>query len=108
MGNLYRETDVSGSEYTRCYQVVIDNPAGGLPRATFYEERVLFSAGQRARRWPSGQCELIYDSALVVPLLDPATGAQTGETATLGALYLSLYSAYLHAATARDIRNVEL
>lgn len=101
MTNLYQPTAISGEEFTRCYQIIIDNPHSGAAKASFQEERVLITAGA-ARRWPTGACSISYDEALEIPILDPATGAETGSTITMAALYGLLYSAYLYTAQARD------
>lgn len=103
MNDLYNPSTVAGTEYTRCYQIVVDNPAGRPPVATFQEERVLaFGPAAPERRWPTGQCVLTYDPATAIPILDPATGAATGATIEMAALYALLYSVYLYAARARD------
>lgn len=100
--HLYQPTEVVGSEFTRCYQVVIDNRVNAPPTATFAEERVLVPGAGPARRWPTGQCSAQFDPEAEIPILDPATGEQTGAVITMAALYGLLHSAYLWAATARD------
>lgn len=107
--HLYQPSAVSGEEFTRCYQVLIDNHAGASPVTTFFEERVLEGGpGVPARRWPSGQCAAVFDPAAEIPILDPATGAPSGATITMGALYGLMYSAYLWAATARDAAQAQI
>lgn len=106
MSTLYQPTDVAGQEYTRCYQVVIDNHRQRAPVATFFEERVLLmEAGSRAQA--SSQVELPYDPAVEIALYDPTTGEPTGQTITGGELYAMVYSAYMHAALARDAAGAE-
>ena len=105
--HLYQPTEVVGSEFTRCYQVVIDNRMDAVPAATFNEERVFVSAGP-ARRWPSGQCSAPFAPEAEIPILDPATGEQTGATITMAALYGLLYSAYLWTATTRDAAQAQI
>lgn len=100
--HLYQPSDVVGAEFTRCYQVIIDNRIDAPPVATFAEERVLVPGDGPTRRWPTGQCAAVYDPEAEIPILDPATGASTGATITMAALYGLLYSAYLHTATTRD------
>lgn len=101
MSNLYQPSAVAGTEFTRCYQIIVDNPHRGAPLASFCEERVLVSEGAD-RRWAVGECRLVYSPEAEIPILDPETGAATGATITMAALYGLLYSAYLHAATTRD------
>lgn len=102
MSNLYNPAAAEGTEFSRCYQVVIDNPHNGSTVATFQEERVLVSAAGPDRHWATGECRLPYSPETAIPILDPETGADTGAVITMAALYGLLYSAYLHAATARD------
>lgn len=102
MSNLYNPAAADGTEFSRCYQVVIDNPHNGSPAATFQEERVFVSAAGPDRHWAVGECRLAYSPDVEIPILDPETGADTGAVITGAALYGLLYSAYLYAATARD------
>ena len=36
----YAEQQTAGIEYTRCYQVIVDNRYGAVPQAIFHEQRV--------------------------------------------------------------------
>lgn len=103
----YAEQQTIGVEWTRCYQVVIDNRHGAQPRAVFHEQRVLQPDSGPARVSAVGQVELPYDPAAVIVLRDPATGDATGESITGADLYQMVYSAYLHAALARDAAGQE-
>lgn len=103
----YAEQQVAGIEYTRCYQVVVDNRLGAVPQATFHEQRVLATDQGPRRVAPRGELALPYDPALVIALRDPDTGLETGETITGADLYTMIYSAYLHVATARDEAGAE-
>ena len=98
----YQSTAITGSAWTRAYQIVIDNRLGAVPNVVFHEERALLTDDGQTRHWASGQCALAYDPAQTIPVLDPATGAETGASLALGELYGLLYSAYIAAATARD------
>lgn len=106
MSALYQPTDVVGQEYTRCYQVVIDNHRQRAPIATFFEERVLVASGG-SRGQATGQVEMPYDPAAEIALIDPTTGEPTGATITGAELYAMVYSAYMHAALARDAAGAE-
>ncbi len=98
----YREATVSGQSWQRCNQIVIENPHKGVPVVRFDEERVLALQAGAGVRTPAGTLALTFDPAKTIPLRDPATGELTGESATYGAAYVLLYSAYLAAATERD------
>ncbi len=104
----YHTAAVTGEEWTRTYQIVIDNRLGGVPATTFFEERVMLTDGGDSRHWATGHCRIVYDEAAEIPILDPATGEATGSSITLAALYGLLYSAYIHAATQRDQAGQEL
>ena len=103
----YAERQTTGVEWTRCFQVVVDNRSGVAPRATFFEQRVLQPDSGPVRASAVGQVEMQYDPAAVIALRDPATGEETGETITGADLYQVIYSAYLHAALARDAAGAE-
>ena len=103
----YAEQQTAGIEYTRCFQVVVDNRFGVAPRAAFFEQRVLQPDFGPVRVSAVGQIELPYDPAVVIALRDSATGEETGETITGEGLYQVIYSAYLHAALARDAAGQE-
>ena len=97
----YNETDVTGSAYQRCYQVVIDNPLSGVPTIRFDEERVVVATGAPSRT-PLGPLAVAFDPAATIPLIDPQTGEPTGESITHRELYVALYSGYIEQAAARD------
>ena len=103
----YAEQETAGIEYTRCYQVIVDNRYGAVPQAIFHEQRVLQPDFGPVRVSAVGQIELPYDPAVVIALRDSATGEETGETITGEGLYQVIYSAYLHAALARDAAGQE-
>lgn len=102
MSALYQPSDVSGSEFTRCYQIVIDNRLNNAPEVVFHEERVLVVSAGPDRHWPIGHCCSPYDPLAEITVLNPATGLPTGDVVTQGQLYALIYSAYLAAAVARD------
>lgn len=97
----YKETPVSGTKWQRCRQVVIDNPIGGAPYVTFNEEQVVNLGDESFIRNVQGmKVDFVQDE--VINLLDPVTGAPTGETMTQGKLYQAFYSLYIAKALARD------
>lgn len=89
---------ISGEAYTRCQQVVIDNPLGGAPAVTFHQERIITADGQPIRR-PVASAMLAFDASAEIAVINPETGAATGETVTQGELYALVYSAYIAAVS---------
>jgi len=107
MSSLYKPTDVTGQEYTRAFQIVIDNPLGKPPAITFHEQRVLNASTGEQRRFPAGQLSLAYDPGMVIPLLDPTTGQPVGRDIPIPEGYAMIYSIYMHAASLRDAAGSE-
>lgn len=103
---LYREKPLDGSRvWTRCWQVVIDNPKDEPPRVTFQEERVfdVSAADEQVMRVPVQGCHADVDLEHgAFPLLDPETGEPTGASMSHAQLYVALYSLYFATALARD------
>lgn len=107
----YQETDVVGTAWVRARRVVIENPRGGVPAATFIEERVVNIAGGD---------EIVQQLGSVVepfiatgddanadeqfPVRNPQTGEQTG-TMTYAQAHAVLHSLYYHVAGKRDALN---
>lgn len=100
----YREQTLTGNKWTRSNRVHIENPWGGVPTVTFFEEDISeLSNGTRVNT-PLGQLVMEFtDPSVVVQLLDPATGDPIpGATITHGELYVALSSLYRQAALSRD------
>lgn len=99
----YNEASISGASWTRCWQVLCENPLGGSPRVVMHEEDVFVASGggtiTRCRPMP---LVVEFDASGSFPLLDPATGDATGSSMSHAALFAALYSLYMQAATARD------
>lgn len=102
MSNLYKETLVSGSSYTRCNQILINNSLRTTPTIRFDEQVVVSMEAGGAIINGSGSIEMVFDPAKLIPLMDPTTGIATGQTMSYGEVYAVLYSAYLDAALERD------
>ena len=109
----YKETNITGTSWTRCRTVTITNPlpdTGELdvmtgirqgPRAYFQEEEVLAIASGKITS-DAGACYKDFDPAATIALLDPASGVPTGATVTHEQFYQILYSLYLQTAVERD------
>ena len=97
----YNESNVTGSEYTRCNGIRITNPIGMTPSVVFSEERATLLTG-RTMTEQAGEISLAFDPSKVITLVNPETLEPTGQTTTYGAVYGILFSAYLNAAQERD------
>jgi hypothetical protein len=102
MSNSYNDVPITIQQRRRACQVVIDNPKVGAPRISFLEEIVRAFPDGTSEAVPVPGMTLEYDPALVVNLIDPTTGAPTGQTLTAQQMYVSLYSLYFQLAQARD------
>ena len=109
----YNQSDISGTSWTRCRQVVINNPLPGKgpidivtglavgPNCVFFEETALQTQTE-VLTFDSGACQQKYTPSKSIALLDPATSNPTGESVTQEKLYQILYSLYIETAKARD------
>jgi hypothetical protein len=98
---MYKQTDISGSEYVRCPQIVIENPLAGQALIQFREERVAVLPDRNIIT-PEGLIVVPFDPGATIALRNPMTDELTGATITHGEIYAILYSAYLQTALARD------
>lgn len=98
----YQESVVTGSKYTRCSQIFINNPLDKIPSITFSEEQILSLEGEQIHKDLGGLYETLEDPTHTIELLDPQTGTSTGVIITYADLYKSLYSLYLKLAKIRD------
>jgi hypothetical protein len=97
----YKESTISGTEYTRCVAVNISNPIGSVPQIQFIEESVA-TLGPRSFHEPKGFIQINFDPSASIPVVDPGTLEETGASITMGSLYLGVFSAYIATARARD------
>lgn len=101
----YQETSVTGTKYTRAYQVLVQN---GLENKsiTFQEEELVNLDGTQVHNKLGSIFEsFTADNAnTTFDLLDPNTGASMGQgmTMTYSGVYAALYSLYMHLAVERD------
>lgn len=100
--NDYQFTEVTGSSFTRCDRVVVENPKSGSRSITFSEERLInlpdgvVSSPKGNLTYPLGESmDEEFD------LLDPDTGEVTGSS-TFAEAYAIIHSAYMHCARKRD------
>ena len=100
----YKETTLAGRVWTRCHQVVVDNPLGGQPRITFQEEKVYDITAEDGNQLhiPVQGCGAEFDPGSSFPLIHPVTGEPLGVSMSHQELQVALYSLYFATATARD------
>jgi ligand-binding sensor domain-containing protein len=100
--NNYVPTAASGTAYTRAKRLVMDNPLNGTQTVSVYEELVVQLNGDTVQQDKAGFTVQINDTSKTVALLDPETGAPTGQTMTYVQVYAAMYSAYIAWASMRD------
>lgn len=104
----YKESTVTGTRWSRCRQIRIDNPhsSQGVPTVQFVEEDAIDLGGAVGVIVTPSKLRPIYsiqfDPAEVVDLYDPITGEKTTQTITMGEIYALIFSAYMTHAARRD------
>ncbi len=102
--NLYKETNVTGTEYRRAKIVQVSNEYNQTPSVTFIEESVT-QLGTKVIREICDTLYAPYESSKVIALLNPVTGEPIGQDITQEYLMVILYSLYMQLAKERDVRN---
>lgn len=98
----YKQTTLSGTSWTRCRCVTINNPlTGDAPIAYFQEEKVMSIDGAQTTV-DAGSCRKAFYPAATISMLNPETGEATGATVTHAELYAILFSLYMQTAVERD------
>ncbi len=100
----YRESQVSGSIWTRANKAILDNPFGGVPGVTFLEEQVVGLPDGKSIAQSSSACSEQFSTANATTpfdLIHPVTGAVIGQ-ATYQQVYVMMASLYTHVAAKRD------
>ena len=102
----YRETTTTGTTWTRCTRVVVNNDLNEQPYVLFFEQQVFNMGGQQILK-DLGVLRQNFDpDGVILPLINPQTGEATGATITQAEAYAVLYSAYIQAAMARDAEEM--
>ena len=87
----YEQITVHGIEYPRAYAIEIANRYGAVPSVTFHLEALTLLEGRTlSRGLPAVTRE--FDPEAIIPLLNPADGTPTGDSATHADLYQILFS----------------
>jgi len=100
----YKQSNLSGQEYQRCYAVSISNPLDATKQMGFAEEKIYVFNDTTINKMVPG-CGVVYNPTATFPIIDPVTGEPTGATATQSQVYQMLYSLYIQTATGRDIQQ---
>lgn len=104
----YKESTVTGTRWTRCRQIRIDNPhsSQGIPGVQFVEEDAIDLGGDVGVVVTPSKLRPIYsiqfDPVDVVDVYNPVTGEKTAQTITMGEIYTLIFSAYMTYAARRD------
>ena len=100
----YQESNIEGTQFVRCRQVILNNPLGNEIKTVFFQEERVINAGLEK---PILRDEGFVHNALradnadtTFPIMD-ATGLVTG-IGTYQQVYDMLASLYLHTALLRD------
>lgn len=97
----YKESQVAGKKWQRCYRIDLQNNAGAMPCAIFFEEE-RFIVGDETLSRNVGQMQVNFDQPLkAFPLLNPADDTVIGQ-AQHQDVYVLLYSLYRAIADERD------
>lgn len=100
----YNESQITGSKWTRCNTVHINNQYGTTPTIIFGEEEVVdIGETYPVIRKTSSEVHASFDAQNgVIPLRNPTTNELTGESISHIELYTILYSLYIDKALLRD------
>jgi hypothetical protein len=98
----YKEETINGTKYQRARSVEIYNYLDSTPFINFQEETVFIMDGKKVITPVMATISVNFDENGTFPVLNPATGDSTGETATHQQLYALIYSLYIKAAVDRD------
>jgi hypothetical protein len=100
----YRETTAESTFWRRAYQVVINNPLEEIPKDILFFEEDVVSVDSTVITNKAGFIRTNYDKTAFINLRDPETGEPTGNLIPQSQVYQALYTMYIDAAIARDIK----
>jgi hypothetical protein len=93
-------TTFTGTSRLRSYRIELFNPSEGALSALFHQEQLLTLDDGTTISRPAPDIRIPYDPDAVVHIIDPVTGANTGQTMTQAQIYAGVFSAYFAAANA--------
>ena len=97
----YKETSVSGTQWQRCWGVYIQNIYGAVPTISLREEKVTVIGNDKFFN-DMGQIDFPFDPNATIQILNPVDGSPTGNSTTMGEMYVALWSLYMAKAAERD------
>lgn len=100
----YRETNLTGVSWRRCYQVRISNPYKQLPSVDFLEQDIAEIGGRQVDLGGTS-VQVKFDPNREFDILDPTTLLPTGQKLTYQIMYGLILSAYIDAAKERDLNG---
>lgn len=98
----YKANTIAGQEYHRFSRIVIDNPKGMVPNVMCVEQSVLTLEGRPDVIRDVGNLGFAFDANESFPLVNPDTGAPTGQTMTGAEVYVAIWSLIMKKAEERD------
>lgn len=100
----YQQTSVTAEKSRRACRVQIDNPVIGTPTVMYVEEEILRlpDGSVQSLGLVSNVSESLSDLTKTIPLVNPDTLEETGETITALEVYVALVSHYMQLARERD------
>lgn len=98
MTTNFKESNVSGTQWSRCNGIHINNPYGAAPTINVQEETLVAIEGLPPMRASSQHYSCRFDPASTIALRNPETDELTGGTITQGEVYAVLYSLYRQLA----------
>ena len=102
----YKELQIAGKKWQRCYRIDLQNNSGHMPCAIFYEEE-RYTVNDETIAKPVGHIQVNFDApAKTFDLLNPSTDDVIGA-AQHQDVYILMYSLYRALANERDNPPVE-
>lgn len=96
----YKQTNATGSMWTRCKQIHINNPLGQMPSVQFAEEEAV-SIGTKTMTQPGRVINGAFNPETVFDLINPDTGDVIGQASHMQ-VYVIMHSLWLSMAKAQD------
>jgi hypothetical protein len=98
----YKESNITGTQYTRAKSVVFQNTDGAVPSVLFTEENVINLTNKKIYELGRNLFKS-YDATATFPVFDPVAGElSTTEFRTHEQLFNDLYGLYLSTAVEYD------